>query len=205
MATNLQARLQHGAVQALSPHLWAVFCWSCVMARVTPRWLARAHSASPSPSHHVHAVPETGTAPACSPLPQLHSGYHQLRGDPPAPPSTQMHPNISTSSQRDTGTSRSPGSQGSRCQPRGCLDTGHVGVPSVPVLSLLALCSLVCPRKGLVMLHTQAPPLARPGAARLLVCPSSTALAGRAGVSRAVDAPIDPAQLRRLLSHRPAN
>lgn len=134
---------------------------------------------------------DSGTAPARSPLPQW---MPPAPRDHPAPPSTQMHPNISTptSSQRDTGASHSPGSRGSRCQPRGCGDTGHWAVPSMPVLSLLALCTLVCPRKGLVLLHPQPPPLAGPGAARLLACPSSKALAGRAGVSRRSMCPSIP-------------
>lgn len=50
MATNPQACLQHGAVQAVPPRLWGMFCCSCVTACVP-------HRAFPSPSHR--AVPET--------------------------------------------------------------------------------------------------------------------------------------------------
>lgn len=89
----------------------------------------------------------------------------------------------------------------------------------MPVLSLLALCTPVLPCKGMVMLQPTANPLPAascgagglPGSLpdSLLVSlptrPRTASLAGRAGVSQAVNVPIDPTQLCRLLCHRPAN
>lgn len=131
----------------------------------------------PFPPRVTVLSPRLWYCPCPQPPPRAPRDHH------PAPPSTQRHPNISTppSLRRDTGSSHSLRSWGSRCQPRGCRDTGHWAVPSVPVPSLPAL---VCSHKGLLLLHPQPSPLAGPGAATLLACPSSSALAGRVGVSR---------------------
>lgn len=74
-----------------------------------------------------------------------------------------------TSSQHGTGTSRSSGS-GAAASPRTFeTQSRQWAVPSVPVLSLLTLCTLVSPHEGLVMLKPTAIPLPAPtrGAARL--------------------------------------
>lgn len=75
-ATNLQARLRHGAVQAVPPHLWGVLCWSCITAWVPPRWLECAHRAFPSPSHRMHETLIL-LLPA-APSPSSHSECHKL-------------------------------------------------------------------------------------------------------------------------------
>lgn len=79
VATDLQACLQRGAVQAVPPPLCGVFCWSCITAWVPPSWLVRVQTAFPSLSHLVHAVPETLVLPlpAASSL-SSHSGCHLL-------------------------------------------------------------------------------------------------------------------------------